>query len=114
MIQSLLDPLDQGTLNYLVTHVFCPLQLPNGDDHTVDNDHSLSGAAASAARLYSEHVGQANLPEWRRILRMLENLHDIVQFDSLDNSRALSQLASMAVGGEQAFEPDDTPKTHNM
>ena len=49
---SVLDPgEDLVTLKYIVSHVFCPLQLPDGDDHSVPHNHSLAGAIASVARL---------------------------------------------------------------
>jgi len=91
---------DLCTLKYIVTHVFCPIQLPDGDDHTISNDCSLAGAIAAAARLFTNHLGQANRPLWHSISRMLDNLRDIIQFESLDGPRTISQLDSMVVGGE--------------
>ena len=99
MSNSVLDPEDLPTLEYIVTHVFCPLQLPDGDDHSVINDRSLTAAIAAAAHLYTVH-NRSNAPEWHGIPRMLENLRDVVQFQSLDNSKTISQLRQMNVGGE--------------
>ena len=93
-----LDPGDPCTLQYIVTHVFCPLQLPDGDDHSIHNDHSLAGAVASAARAYSHHVNPVNALQWRTISQMLDNLQATVQFQSLDRFQT-SQLVNMNVGG---------------
>ena len=103
MSQTVLDPGDVYTLKYIITHVFCPLQLPDGDDHSIRNDLSLARAIATAARLYSDHVVQANLPQWHSISRMLENLQAIIiQSKSLDSLRfqTISQFSSMDVGGK--------------
>ena len=99
MSHSLLDPGDLCTLQYVVTHVFCPLQLPDGDDHTIRNDYSLAGAVTSAMRLYGDCGDQANMAQWRIITQMLDNLHAVVQFERLDRFLTFSQLSSMNVGG---------------
>ena len=100
MSHSLLDPVDLCTFRYTVTHVFCPLQLAGGDGHNIRNDYSLAGAVASAMRLYSDHVDQANLVQWHSITRMMDYLQDIVQFEGLDRSQIISQLSSMDIGGK--------------
>ena len=99
MFDSLLDPGELCTLQYIVTHVFCPLQLPDGDDHSIRNDHSLARAVSSVTPLYGDHVDQANVAQWHSITRMLDNLQAIVQFESLDRFQTFSQLSSMNVGG---------------
>ena len=102
MSNSVLDPGDISTLEYFVTHVFCPLQLPDGDDHSVSHDCSLAGAIAAVSKLYPVYVGQANIPLWHSISQMLDNLRAVVQFQSLDRSQTISQLGSMDVGGEHS------------
>jgi hypothetical protein len=84
MSRSLLDPGDHCTLQYIVTHIFCSLQLPDGGDQSIRNDRSLAGAISSVMRLYSDHVDQANMAQWRSIVRMLDNLQAVVQSESLD------------------------------
>ena len=98
MSHSVLDPGDICTSKYIITHVFSPLQLPGGDDHTIHNDHSLASAIAAVARLYSDHVGQALIPQWHSISQMLENLQAMSQSDGLDGFQAISQF-NMDVGG---------------
>ena len=113
MSHSVLDPRDIHTSKYIITHVFCPLQLPGEDDHSIHNDHSLARAIATAALLYSDHVGQANIPQWHSILRMLENLQAIIQSESLDSFQTISQFSSMGVGGKfSSFH--SILETHNM
>ena len=99
MSYSVLDH-DIRTLKYIVTHVFLPLRLPDGDDHSDYNDRSLAAAIAFAAHLYSGHVDKANVPAWDRISGMLDNLQATVQFESLDRFRTVSQFRNMHVGGE--------------
>ena len=91
---------DLCTLQYIVTHVFFPLQLPDADDCTIHNDRSLAEAIASVLRLYNDHVDQARLAQWHSISRMLDNLRVIIQFEGLDRSDTISQLGSMDVGSK--------------
>ena len=100
MSDSILDPGDLSTLEYIVTHVFFPLQLPGEDDQRIGNDRSLVGAIATAAHLYTVHASEANIPQWGSILRMLDKLQAIVQHQNLDKSMAVSQLRTMVDGGE--------------
>ena len=100
MSHSIIDPGDLWTLGGIVTHVFLPLRLPDGDKHSVRHDRSLATAIASAARLHTDHVREADMPQWRRISRMLDNLQAIVQLEGLDRSQTMSQLSSMDVGGK--------------
>ena len=111
MSHSVFDPGDIFTLKYIVTHVFCPLQLPDGDDHSVHHDHSLAGAIASVARLHSDHKSNAGVPLWHSISRMLDNLWAIVQFEGLDRSQTVSQLSNMDVGGKLS-SLRSIPETH--
>ena len=99
MSHSLLDPGELRTLQYIVTHVFSPLHLPDGDDHSIRNDRSLAGAVSSVMRLYGDRVDRANTAQWHSIMRMLDHLHAAIQFESLDRFQTFSQLNSMNVGG---------------
>ena len=112
---SLLDPGDPRTLQYkyIATHVFCSLQLPDRNDHSIRNDRSLAGAVSSAIRLYDNHVDQADLPQWHSISGMLDNLRAAVQFEGLDRSKTISQLRSMNVGGKPS-NLHSILETHNV
>ena len=103
MSRSLLDPGDHCTLQYIVTHVFCALQLPDGDDNSIRNDRSLAGAITSVMRLYGVHIDQANMAQWHSITRMMDNLQAIIRLESLDRPKTFSQLCSMNVGGMLSF-----------
>ena len=106
MSNSVLEPEGVSTLEYIVTHVFFPLQLPDEDDQSVRSDRSLAGAIATAAHLYAVHVSDTDIPLWGSILRMLDNLQAIVQHQELDRSLAVSQLRTMVDGGEPfGFHP---------
>ena len=110
---SLLDPGELCTLQYIVTHVFCSLQLLDGDDHSIRNDRSLTRAVSFVMRLYGDHVDQANLPLWHSISGMLDNLRIAVQFEGLDRSKTFSQLRSMNVGGKPS-SLHSILETHNV
>lgn len=99
MSHPVLGPGDIGALKYIITHVFCPLQLPDGDDHSIHSDHSLARSITTAARLYSAHVDRADAYRWNSILKILENLETNVQSKSMDRSQTISQFSSMDVGG---------------
>ena len=99
MFRSIL-PVDTAASKYIITHVFCPLQLPGEDDHSIHNDHSLAIAIAAVARLYSEHISEANIPQWRVVSRLLENLQVTLQSETLDRSQIISQFNGMDVGGQ--------------
>jgi hypothetical protein len=86
-------------LTYLVTHVFCPLRLPIGDDHSVSKDLGLSQALLSSARAYEEHVCDEHGPEWTRILAMLSNVGATMRARALRGKEVESQLKAMNVGG---------------
>jgi hypothetical protein len=92
------DP-EIDNLTYLVTHVFCPLRLPVGEDHSVSDDLGLSQAILSSARAYGEHVGDEHGSEWNRILAMLSNLSATMQARALCGEEVESQFESMDVGG---------------
>jgi len=88
------------TLQYKITHVFCPLQLPGGDDHSPHNDYALSEAVYTSAQAYAEHVSVSAKPQWKRIVRMLRNLNDTTAFEALDEKAVVFQLQSMNIGGK--------------
>ena len=91
------------TLQYKITHVFCPLQLPDGDDHSPHNDYALSEALHASAQAYAGHVSASAKPQWQRIVKMLRNLSDTVALEALDEKAVVSQLRSMREGGKSRF-----------
>ena len=113
MSNSVLEPEGVSTLEYIVTHVFFPLQLPDEDDQSVRSDRSLAGAIATAAHLYAVHVSDTNIPLWHSISRMPDNLQANVQPQNLDGSLTISQLRTMVDGGEP-FGFHHIAKPHDM
>ncbi|KIJ08194.1 hypothetical protein PAXINDRAFT_18651, partial [Paxillus involutus ATCC 200175] len=96
------DP-EIDNLTYLITHVFCPLRLPVGEDHSVSDDLGLSQAILSSARAYGKHVGDEHGSEWNRILAMLSNLSATMQARALCGEEVESQFESMDVGDVNVY-----------
>ncbi|KAF8425082.1 hypothetical protein L210DRAFT_3567617, partial [Boletus edulis BED1] len=90
-------------LEYIITHVFCPLRLPGADDHSFPNDQALIEAVVDAAHAYTRVVADASHSEWHSIENMLENLSATVRSAKLDTGLVMSQLDSMQQGGVLAF-----------
>ncbi|KAF9218151.1 hypothetical protein BS17DRAFT_722134, partial [Gyrodon lividus] len=103
MSEAILDIKDDRTLKYIVTHVFSPLRLPDSDDYTVSDDHALAEAVWAAARVYNEHVSDANKPHWNCITTMLESLGAAMQFEAMDKGCVTSQLHGMKAGDILAY-----------
>jgi hypothetical protein len=86
-------------LKYILTHVFSPLRLPDGDDNSVLHEHALAGAIWAAARAYNGYISDSNKPQWDCITTMLENLATSMQSETLEKVRITSQLRGMKSGG---------------
>jgi len=93
------DVSEDKTLQYLITHIFCPLQLPQEDDHSLDNDRALSNTVSSAAYAYSQHTSDSANAQWRHIEKMLRNLNHAMSLSVLDEALLDCQIKSMEVGG---------------
>ncbi|KAH7882701.1 hypothetical protein F5I97DRAFT_1984211, partial [Phlebopus sp. FC_14] len=91
------------TLEYISTHVFMPLRLPCGDDHSVDNDHALAEAVCAALRAYEQHASAANQPQWSSVSKMLSNLSATVRYHPLEQRQVISQMAAMKLGDVVAY-----------
>ena len=90
---------ENKALQYLVTHVFCPLKLPDGDDHSPDNDRALSSVAYRKACDYFQHIGGSVSAQWQCIVKMLRNLDYAMSPNALDEALLVSQIQSMEIGG---------------
>ena len=98
---------EDKALQYLITHTFCPLQLPHEDDNSFDNDHALSSAASSAAHAYSQHTSGLAGAQWRHIEKMLQNLNHAVSLNVLNEAFLVSHIQSMEVGGMNSVAPSN-------
>ncbi|KAG6379699.1 hypothetical protein JVT61DRAFT_10224 [Boletus reticuloceps] len=93
-----------GSLEYTVTHVFLPVELPDADDYTPGNNHSLARAVCAAAHTYDTHIlGTSEQDHWHRIIKTLDNLQASVQSEDIDGGHAISQLRGMQAGDILAF-----------
>ena len=87
---------------HILTHVFLPVQLPDENDNTPENNYLLARAVCAAARAYGTHVpGTSEQPQWNHITKMLDNLQASVQ----SNGYVISQLRGMQTGGTFAGSP---------
>ena len=93
------DFLEYETLQYLITHVFCPLKLPHGGDHSLDNDRALSSMAYREACDYSQYISDSASAQWQYIVKMLWNLDHTMSSNALDEALIDSQIQSMETGG---------------
>ncbi|KAG6379682.1 hypothetical protein JVT61DRAFT_10204 [Boletus reticuloceps] len=89
-----------GPLEYTVTHVFLPVELPDADDYTPGNNHSLARAVCAAAHTYDTHIlGTSEQDHWHRIIKTLDNLQASVESEDIDGDHVISQLRGMQAGG---------------
>ena len=102
-------------LRYGVTHVFLPVQLPNENDYTPENDYSLARAVCAAANAYGTHVcGTSEQAQWNHVSKMLDNLQAAVQSEHMDNDLVISQLRGMQTGGTSASSPHISGSADNL
>ncbi|KAH7917297.1 hypothetical protein BV22DRAFT_939050, partial [Leucogyrophana mollusca] len=94
---------EDPSLNYIINHVFCPLKLPQQDDHTMCNDLALASMALDIAKKFKEHSGSDKKSHWKRIVGMLRKLRDTMKYQSLSPRTVESQLEAMKSGGVLAF-----------
>jgi hypothetical protein len=100
---------------HIVTHVFLPVQLPDEDDNTPENRHSLARAVCAAAHAYVAHVcGTSEQAQWNCITKMLDNLQASVQLEDMDNDRVISQLRGMETGGTFEGSPQIPGRADNL
>ncbi|KAI5990021.1 hypothetical protein EDC04DRAFT_2989701 [Pisolithus marmoratus] len=86
------------TLQYKITHVFCPLRLPDGDDHSHSDDLALSEAVWTSTIDYSRYLDDTEKADWEHVKRLLQNICDAMDIHQLKASRVASQLKSMTTG----------------
>ncbi|KAL4077961.1 hypothetical protein J3A83DRAFT_4356726 [Scleroderma citrinum] len=91
------DIAEDKALQYKITHVFCPLQLPHEDDHSISNDRALLGATCASALLYAEQLSGSEKLQWKHIVEMLLRFNDTMAFESLDEKHIMFRLQSMSI-----------------
>ncbi|KAI6118454.1 hypothetical protein F5141DRAFT_1212382 [Pisolithus sp. B1] len=91
------------TLQYKITHVFCPLQLPDADDHSHANDLALSEAICDSAFEFSGHLHNPAKAPWECVKKLLQNLYEATRLQQLEETLVASQLESMTAGDVVAY-----------
>ncbi|KIO03173.1 hypothetical protein M404DRAFT_146433 [Pisolithus tinctorius Marx 270] len=91
------------SLQYRITHVFCPLKLPDGDDHSHSNDLALSEAICDSVFDYSRHLDNPARAHWECVKKLLHNLYEATRLHQLEETPVASQLASMTTGDVVAY-----------
>ncbi|KAI6026989.1 hypothetical protein EDC04DRAFT_3143070 [Pisolithus marmoratus] len=91
------------TLQYRITHIFCPLKLPEGDDHSHSNDLSLSEAVCDSALEFSGHLHNTAKAHWECVKKLLQNLYEATQLQQLEETLVASQLQSMTTRDVVAY-----------
>ena len=87
-------------LEYAVTHVFFPIELPNDNDYTHEYNLSLLRAVCATAHAYTPYLcGTSEEAQWHHITKMLDSLQASVQSERLDKTHVISQLHGMETGG---------------
>ncbi|KAG0706484.1 hypothetical protein DFH29DRAFT_995866 [Suillus ampliporus] len=83
------------SLKYIIDHVFCPLKLPQGSDHSLENDLALSQAVVDAAIAFSGQLPFDKQLLWTSSLKMLRNLRDSIKFSTMSAKEVESQISAM-------------------
>ncbi|KAG1750341.1 uncharacterized protein EDB91DRAFT_1303212 [Suillus paluster] len=86
---------DQSGLEYIINHVFSPLKLPQGSDHSLKNDLALSQAVVEAALAFSDQLPSDKQLLWMSSLKMLQNLSDSIRFSAMSAKEVESQISAM-------------------
>jgi hypothetical protein len=94
---------DQPGLEYVINHVFCPLKLPQGNDHSLENDLVLSQAVVDAALAFKDQLSYSYQLLWMSSMKMLRNLTDSIKFSTLSAKEVESQISAMYNGGPYHF-----------
>jgi hypothetical protein len=90
---------DQSGLEYIINHVFCPLQLPQASDHTLENDIALSQVVLDAARDFKDQLSSDKHQLWASSFKMLQNLHNSIRFSVMSLEEVQSQINGMDYNG---------------
>ncbi|KAI6112362.1 hypothetical protein EV401DRAFT_2105300, partial [Pisolithus croceorrhizus] len=90
-------------LQYKITHVFCPLQLPDADDHSHTNDLALFKAVRDSATEFSGHLHNPEEAHWECIKKLMQNLYEATHLQQLEETLVVSQFESMTAGNLVAY-----------
>jgi hypothetical protein len=97
------DAEESSVLEYIITHIFCPIKLPQHDDHTATRDRALLDVVLGSARSFKSFLPHDDQEQWGPLLKMLENLGDTTISHSLTEDIE-SQIRSMQAGGKRILD----------
>jgi hypothetical protein len=92
------DSEEMSMLEYIITHIFCPIELPQHDDYAATSDRALLDAVMGSARNFASRLPHDEEEQWSPLLKMLKNLG--VTTTSISLTKVIeSQIRSMKAGG---------------
>ncbi|KAG1751783.1 hypothetical protein EDB19DRAFT_1893122 [Suillus lakei] len=94
---------ETSVLEYIITHIFCPVKLPQRSDYTPDNDRSLLDVVLGSARIFVSYLPDNDQEQWNPSLKMLESLAVTMRSPSLTTDVVESQVKSMKAGDILAY-----------
>lgn len=86
-------------LEYIITHIFRPIKLPQHSDYTHGNDSSLLDVVLGSARKFVSLLPKDDQEQWSPLLKMLESLAVTMTSPSLAQDVVESQIETMQAGG---------------
>ncbi|KAG2744148.1 hypothetical protein P692DRAFT_20809618 [Suillus brevipes Sb2] len=90
-------------LEYIITHIFCPIKLPQHSDYTHGNDSSLLDVVLGSACKFASLLPEDDQEQWSPSLKMLESLVATMTSPSLARDVVESQIKSMQAGDILAY-----------
>ncbi|EIW76857.1 hypothetical protein CONPUDRAFT_130199 [Coniophora puteana RWD-64-598 SS2] len=91
-------------LQYIINHVFMPLQLPQQSDHSVLNDSALVSQTYKTANSFTPYITHdTHRHAWDRVVEMLKHLETSCSTEFLSREIILEQLRSMSPGDIRVF-----------
>jgi len=92
------EEITKAALEYIITHIFCPIKLPQENDYTPKSDFALLNVVLCSARNFVSVLPDSDQEQWGPLLKMLENLGITTISPSLSKDIG-SQIRSMRGGG---------------
>ncbi|KAG2153842.1 hypothetical protein DEU56DRAFT_951233 [Suillus clintonianus] len=83
------------TLEYVITHIFCPIKPPQHTDYTLEKDHSLLDVVLGSAHKFASSFPGDEEEQWSPLLKMLESLAVSITSSSMAKDVFESQIRSM-------------------